>query len=144
MPATFTIAPSGARFPFRPTTPPVTVIGLSAGRTTSWCGFHFTALEVLGDGPARDRQAVTVHVAIIEKRLHQKRYATCFEHIFGDITAARLQICDIRRLLEDFGDVKQVELDAAFVRDRRQVQRGIGRTAGCGNDGGSVFQRLAA
>ena len=36
MPATFTIAPSGARLPFRPTTPPVGVIGLSAGRTTSW------------------------------------------------------------------------------------------------------------
>src|SRR5262249_57453970 len=44
-PATFTIAPSGARLPFRPTTPPVTVIGLSAGRTTSWCGFHFTLLR---------------------------------------------------------------------------------------------------
>ena len=35
MPATFTIAPSGARLPFRPTTPPVAVIGLSALRTTS-------------------------------------------------------------------------------------------------------------
>src|SRR4051794_33221039 len=45
IPATFTIAPSGARFPFRPTTPPVTVIGLSADRTTSWCGFHFTLLR---------------------------------------------------------------------------------------------------
>ena len=42
MPATFTIAPSGARLPCRPTTPPVGVIGLSAGRTTSWSGFHFT------------------------------------------------------------------------------------------------------
>ena len=42
MPATFTIAPSGARLPFRPTTPPVAVIGLLAGWTTSWSGFHFT------------------------------------------------------------------------------------------------------
>src|SRR5260221_96936 len=30
---------------FRPPPPPVTVIGLSAGRTTSWCGFHLTLLR---------------------------------------------------------------------------------------------------
>src|SRR6185436_15959746 len=42
MPAIFTIAPSGARLPLSPTTPPVGSSGLSAGRTTSWSGFHFT------------------------------------------------------------------------------------------------------
>ena len=42
MPATLTMAPSGASEPFKPTTPPVTVIGLSAGYTTSWCGFQAT------------------------------------------------------------------------------------------------------
>ena len=36
MPATFTMAPSGARLPFRPTTPPVCDSGLLVGRTTSW------------------------------------------------------------------------------------------------------------
>jgi hypothetical protein len=35
IPATFTIAPSSARLPLRPTTPPVLVIGLLAGCTTS-------------------------------------------------------------------------------------------------------------
>ena len=31
MPATFTIAPSGARLPFSPTTPPVGEIGFDTG-----------------------------------------------------------------------------------------------------------------
>ena len=34
-PATFTIAPSGARLPLSPTTPPVGVIGADVGTTTS-------------------------------------------------------------------------------------------------------------
>ena len=42
MPATLTMAPSGASEPRKPTTPPVGDSGLSAGRTTSWSGFHVT------------------------------------------------------------------------------------------------------
>src|SRR6266478_7146841 len=79
----------------------------------------FYALEVFGDRPAGDRQTVAVQMAVIEQRLHQKRYATSFKHVFGDITTARLQIRDIWCLFEDFRDVEQVELDAALVRDRR-------------------------
>ena len=84
-----------------------------------------------------------MHEAVIEQRPHEQRHPAGFEHILGDITAARLQICDIRCLFEDFGDVEQIELDAAFMRDRRQMQRGIGGTAGGGDDGGGVLQRLA-
>src|ERR1043166_7474308 len=46
MPATLTIAPSGARLPLRPTTPPVGVGGLLGGRTTSFLSFHFTDLRL--------------------------------------------------------------------------------------------------
>ena len=80
---------------------------------------------------------------MIEQRLHQQRHAASFEHILGDITAARFQIRDIWCLFEDFGDVEQRELDAAFMRDRRQMQRRIGGTAGRGDDRRGVFQRLA-
>ena len=80
---------------------------------------------------------------MIEQRLHQKRYAASFEHVLGDITAARFQIRDIRCLFEDFGDVEQVEFDAAFMRDRRQMQRRIGRAAGGRDHGRGIFQRLA-
>ena len=36
IPATFTIAPSGAKLPFKPTTPPVGEIGLLIGKTIFW------------------------------------------------------------------------------------------------------------
>ena len=82
-------------------------------------------------------------MAIIEQRFHQKRNATNLKHVFGNITAARLQIGDIGCLFEDFGDVEQIEFNAALVGDGRQVQRSIGRSAGGGDDGGGVLQRLA-
>src|ERR1700690_1270887 len=103
----------------------------------------FHALHVLGDGAAGDGQAIAVQIAVGEQCLHQIRHAPSLEHILGDITAARFQIRDIRCLFEDFGDVEQIELDAAFMRDRRQMQRGIGRAAGGGDDGGGILQRLA-
>ena len=43
MPATFTMAPSGARFPRSPTTPPVGVIGFDTGRMTSWSSGKVTS-----------------------------------------------------------------------------------------------------
>ena len=49
---------------------------------------------------------------MVEQCLHQKRYATNLEHVFGNITTARLQISDIWCLFEDFRDVEQIELDA--------------------------------
>ena len=103
----------------------------------------FHVLHVLGDRAAGDGQAIAVHEAVVEQCLHQQRHAACFEHILGDITAARFQICDIRCLFEDFRDIEQIEFDAAFVRDRRQMQRGIGGTAGGGDNGRGIFQRLA-
>src|ERR1700730_3156243 len=103
----------------------------------------FHAFEVFGDRPARHGHAIPVKEAIIEQRLHQQRNAASFKHVFGDITAARLQIRDIGSLFEDFRYIKQVKLDAAFIGDRRQMQPGIGRAAGGGNHCSGVFQRLA-
>src|SRR5215472_9327278 len=86
----------------------------------------FHPLEVLGHGAAGHRHAVAVHEAVLKQRLHQQRHPTSFEQVFGDITTARFQIRDIWCPFEDGGDVEQVELDPAFVGDRRQVQRAIG------------------
>src|SRR5882757_1564974 len=102
----------------------------------------FHALEIFRNRPAGNGQTVAVKVSMVEQCLHQKRYATNLEHVFGNITTARLQIRDIWCLFEDFGDVEQVELDAAFMRNRRQMQPGIGRAAGRGYHRGCVFQRF--
>ena len=83
-----------------------------------------------------------MQVAVVEQRLHQKRYAAYFEHVFGDITAAWLQIRDIRCHFEDFGDFEPCELDPAFVSDGRKVQRRIRRAARGRNGRGGVLERL--
>ena len=45
--------------------------------------------------------------------------------------------------MKHLGDVEQVELDAAFMRDGRQMQRGIGRAACRRDDRRGVLQRFA-
>ena len=81
--------------------------------------------------------------AAVEQRLHQHRNAADLVHVLGDITPAGLQVGDVGRALEHLGDVVQVEFDAALMRHGRQMQRGIGRTAGGGDDRGGILQRLA-
>src|SRR6266702_5430600 len=103
----------------------------------------FHALEVFGDRATGDRNAVAVEKSVVEQRLHQKRYAANFKHVFGDITTTRLQIRDIRCLFEDFCHFEQVEFDAGLVRNRRQVQRSIGRAAGRGDHSCRILKRLA-
>ena len=143
MPATFTIAPSGARLPFSTTTPPVGDIAFDTGRTTSCLGREAHIGEVFGDRPAGHGHAVAVQIAAVEQRLHQHRHAADIVQIFHYVTSARLQVADIRRALEDFADRVQVEIDPGLVGDRWQVQTGIGRAAGRGDDGRGVFERFA-
>ena len=99
--------------------------------------------EVLGHGAAGHGHAVAVQVAVVEQRLHEQRDAAGLEQVLGDVAAARLQVGDVGRALEDLGDVEQVELDARLVRDGRQVQGRVGRAAGGRHDGRGVLERLA-
>jgi hypothetical protein len=100
------------------------------------------ALHVLGQRAAGHGHAVAVQEAVVEQRLHEDRDAARLKHVLGDVAAARLQVGDVGRALEDLGDVEEVELDAAFMRDGRQVQAGIGRAAGGGDHGRGILQRF--
>ncbi len=82
-------------------------------------------------------------IAVIEQRLHQERDAAGLEHVLGDVAAGRLEVGDIGRARQHLGDREQVEVDAAFIGDGRQVQRGIGRAAGRRNHGSRILERLA-
>src|SRR5262249_1887775 len=81
----------------------------------------FHVFQIFGDRAPGHRQATAVQISVIEKCFHQKWHATSLEHILGDITATWFQICDIRSLFEDFGDVEELELYTAFMCDRRQM-----------------------
>src|SRR5580700_9370281 len=65
-------------------------------------------LHILRNRAAGDGEAVAMEEAVIEQRPHQKRNTTSLEHIFGDITAGRFQIRDIRGFFENFGNVEKV------------------------------------
>ncbi len=98
---------------------------------------------VVGQALAGRRQHVAVQQAGIQQLLDDHGDAADIVEIERHVLSARLEVGDIGRLLEDLGDVVQVELDAAFVRHRRQMQAGIGRAAGGGDHDGGVLEGLA-
>ena len=82
-------------------------------------------------------------IAAIQKRLQENRHAANIEHIFGNVFPAGLQVSDIRRLFEDFGDVMEVKFNPTFSGERGQMQPSIGRPTRSGNDCRGIFKRLA-
>ncbi len=81
--------------------------------------------------------------ALIEQGLHQHGHAAGLAEILGDILPARFERGDIGCLLEDLGNIAQLELHPALMRHGRQVQRGIGRPAGRGHHDGGILESLA-
>ncbi len=63
---------------------------------------------------------------MVKKGFHEQRNAAGLEHVLGHIFAAGLEVGDVRRLLENFSDVKEIKLDAAFMGDGGQVKCCIG------------------
>ena len=143
IPATFTMAPSGARLPFRPTTPPVFVIGVAIGWITRPSASRSIRSSSSPIAAAGGGHAILVDQARLAQLLHHHRHAAGLVEVLGDELPARLEVDEIGRVAEDVADVVEVEVDPRLVRDGRQVQAGIGRAAGAGDDARGVFQRSA-
>ena len=62
--------------------------------------------------------------------------------ILGGVFATGAQITDQRRARKNLADVVDGEGNAGLVGKRRQMQRGVGRATGGGDDGCAIFQRL--
>ena len=99
-------------------------------------------IELLADGPPRDRDAILVDEPRLAQFLHHHRHTAGLVEILGDILATRLEIDEIGRVLEDLADVIQIKFQPGLVGNRGQVQPGVGRPAGAGHHAGGVFQRL--
>ena len=85
--------------------------------------------HVFGNCATSHGHAISVQISVIEQRFHQKRNTAGLEHVLGDIATAGLQIRNVRSLLEDFGDVEQVKVNATLMSDRGKVQCRICRPA---------------
>ena len=84
-----------------------------------------------------------MQVAAIEQRLHQHRHAADIVEVLHHIAPAGLQIGDVGGAPKDLADIVQIKFDADLVGHCRQMEPGIGRAAGGGNDGRGIFERLA-
>jgi len=86
---------------------------------------------------------VAVQMAMGDERLHDGAHAPDRLDILRVVFAARLQVADQRRALEYRGHVVESEADAGFVRERGDVQRGVGRAAGGRDNGAGILQAPA-
>jgi hypothetical protein len=62
----------------------------------------------------------------VEQRLEHRIGAADAVHVDRQVTPPGRQIRNERRAGEDLGDIVEGETQARLVRDRRQVQAGIG------------------
>ena len=106
-----------------------------SGKRTS-LRFSAIVLPVTGD-------AVAVQDPGVEQLLHHDRDAAGAVKVEGRVFAAGHQVGDIGRAAHDRRHFHQVEVDARLVGDRRQMQAGVGRAAGGGDDDRGVLKRLA-
>ena len=74
-------------------------------------------------------------MAAFDQRADHHGGATDVVDVFCRVFAARAQIADQGRTRKHLTDIVEREGDAGFVGECRQMQRGVGRTAGGGDDG---------
>ena len=84
-----------------------------------------------------------MQIAAVEQRLEHRVGAADMENVGGQIAPAWLQVGDQRRARKHLGDVIEHEAQSGLMRDRGQVQAGIGRAAGCRHHRGRIFQGFA-
>ena len=72
--------------------------------------------------------------------LHHQRGAALFEHFRRGVAAAGFQVGDHRRVGARRFELFQIETHPGFMRDRQQMQRGVGRSGGCRHRARSVAQ----
>ena len=80
--------------------------------------------------------------AALEQLLQHRVDAADLVQVLGEVFSARLHVGERGRALGDAREIVQREFDAGLVRDRGDVQPGIGRAAGRRDRGAGVLQAL--
>ena len=73
---------------------------------------------------------------------HHHRHAANLVKILGDIGAAGLEVDEIGRVAENLADIIKEEINPGLMGDGRQVQTGIGRATGTGDNTRGILQRF--
>ena len=123
--------------------PPVLWIGSRSARTHLAVGVgRVDPREVLGDGLAGHRQAVTVEQPGVEEGLHHDRHPSDAVDVGHDVGPERLDVREVGHPAADPPEVVDGEVDVGLVRHGQQVQHRVGRAAERHDDGDGVLERL--
>jgi hypothetical protein len=98
-------------------------------------------LTDLTKGPAVDIRLIPMNQPSVNHPLDEDAEPAGLVEVGGDEGAARLEAGQDRRLAGDALEVLELEPDIGLVRDRQQVQHGVGGAAGSREGGDRVLQR---
>ena len=98
--------------------------------------------QVLGHGLAGAGEDVAVQEAGIEEVLQHHRHPAHTIEITHVELAARLHVGDVGHLRRDAIEVLELEFDARLVRQRQQVEHGVGGSTEGRRDGNGVLEGL--
>ncbi len=94
----------------------------------------------LADRFSVNRLAVKVQCTELRDLVHDGVDAAGLVQLFHIVRACRCQMTDIRRLLRKFIGYRNLKVDAALMRNGRQMQHGIGRAAERHIDGQGIHE----
>ncbi len=98
--------------------------------------------QVLGHRLAGHGERVAVQQTGVQQGPHHDRHAADAVDVGHDVPAERLDVGQVRRAVADPVEVLEREVDLRLVRDRQQVQDGVGGAAERHDDGDRVLERL--
>ena len=99
--------------------------------------------NIFADGLAGDRQTICMQETEFGDFCHDRSDAARFIKLFNIVMARRCKMTEIRRTAADLIGDGQIEFDAAFMRNCRQMQHGIRRTSERHIDGQSILKGFA-
>src|SRR5215470_79423 len=101
---------------------------------------HRHVFQILLHGVAGHGEAIRVQKTALQQHLHQRLDAADRDQVRHEVTAARLEVRQHRHPPADTREVIECQLDPGLVRNREQVQDGVGRAAECDDDGDGVLE----
>ena len=127
----------------RITSPPEDLSGSSTGDDNVLPRRLLGALDLLGEGPAGDRELGSVYEAGVEQALAEQPAPAGAVDVDGRVAASRFEVGDDRGAIADGVEVVDVEGDPDLAGYREQVQHEVGRASRGRPGGDAVLEGLA-
>ena len=136
--------PGGRQVPVQHDEVAVLLDGVGQGADDALAvGVRFDVREVLGEGLAGHRETAAVQEARVQQDLHERADPADLDQFGHRVAAGGTHVGEHRNALAYPREVVEFECNAGGVRDREQVQDGVGGPFERDADGDRVLERLA-